>query len=450
MNENFEDLSKRLKSADPATDAVISESVVAQAALSSGTKAPLSTRFRRLILSSGAVASVGAMALVVSLALPQQPLIEMAANSAGAPLASSQGAAESDAKMIWPGYFQYEYDSSALSNETGSGSVYQLVLTGSPEQRLREVAQVFKLQGEIRPEDYSTDQYPAYRIGSDSEMAGIYWSGTGNWYYSFWDSKAMRCEMKTIELEDGSSYESCEPILTPELVPSVEQMRATAQQVFSQLGLVVDADSIRVERSDWGGSANAGMVVDGEQTALEWGLSWDGAGRLSYAFGHSVEVVKRGEFKTVSAVEAAARIKDGRWYGSPASSNYNFAPIGIARAEDSVAVAPDQPVEAIDEPAVEGSTDSEPGTKPEVDPGVEPGEMPEPEIVTLKLVSSKSVLLMIYDQNGSAWLVPGYLLTNEQGWFDSIISLEEGVIALPEPIDYEIMPYIEGPATKQD
>jgi hypothetical protein len=39
------------------------------------------------------------------------------------------------------------------------------------------------------------------------------------------------------------------------------------------------------------------------------------------------------------------------------------------------------------------------------------------------------------------WLTPGYLLFNDQGWFDSIISLVEGVIELPEP--YVVMPIEE-------
>jgi hypothetical protein len=67
------------------------------------------------------------------------------------------------------------------------------------------------------------------------------------------------------------------------------------------------------------------------------------------------------------------------------------------------------------------------------------------EIVKLKLTGSEQQLLMIYDKSGGAWLVPGYLLKNDQGWFDSIISLVEGVIELPEP--YVVEPL---PATKQD
>ena len=43
------------------------------------------------------------------------------------------------------------------------------------------------------------------------------------------------------------------------------------------------------------------------------------------------------------------------------------------------------------------------------------------------------------------WLVPGYLLYNDEGWFHAIVSVVEGVIALPEPAD-DIMPMIEEPA----
>jgi len=43
-------------------------------------------------------------------------------------------------------------------------------------------------------------------------------------------------------------------------------------------------------------------------------------------------------------------------------------------------------------------------------------------------------MLSVWDSLGNYWLVPGYVLFNDQGWFDSVISLEEGVIELPEPM----------------
>jgi hypothetical protein len=75
---------------------------------------------------------------------------------------------------------------------------------------------------------------------------------------------------------------------------------------------------------------------------------------------------------------------------------------------------------------------------PEETPGEEPTE---PEIVDLTINRAESVLVSVFDSAGNMWLVPGYLLFNDQGWFDSIVSLVEGVIQLPEP--YGIMPVEE-------
>ena len=55
---------------------------------------------------------------------------------------------------------------------------------------------------------------------------------------------------------------------------------------------------------------------------------------------------------------------------------------------------------------------------------------------------AESTLLMMWDSEGNAWLVPGFAMPHPDGWFNSVISLIEGVITLPEPI--EIEPYVEG------
>jgi hypothetical protein len=437
MNEEFENLKSRLVSADPAKDVEsVNESVVAAAPLNKPARTPLGKRFRQFAFSGSLLATAGAFAMVVTLAMPQQPLIRMADSGAAnsSPMAAGMSV-ESDAKMMWPGFVQYEYDTTALGDNSSSGRIYQLQLNGSPEQKLRLITDYFGLDGDIRLEEWSTPEYPSYAVGKDSNVAGVSWAGTGNWYYSFWDDSSFKCENKLIELEDGSSYESCEPILTPELVPSEEQMKAQATEVFTALGMSVTESQLRVSRSEWGGSVNAAVQIDGQETALEWGVSWDGAGRLSYAFGHFAEIVDRGEYGTVSPKAAAERIKDGRWFGSPASAAYNFGGAPTARTMDLT-------------PAVEPAEGDAMTSDAMV--GEEPVAPMEPEIVTLKLESSTEALLMIFDRSGGAWLVPGYLLNNDQGWFDSIIALEEGIIELPEPYEVGIMPIEDAPTTKQD
>jgi hypothetical protein len=99
----------------------------------------------------------------------------------------------------------------------------------------------------------------------------------------------------------------------------------------------------------------------------------------------------------------------------------------------------EQPVEP--EPGVSASptpVDPAPTETPEPAP-IEPAPM-EPEVITLTVVSAEAALLSIWDSAGDVWLVPGFILVNDQGWWSSIISLIEGVIALPEPSTMDIMP----------
>ena len=434
MNEEFESLKNRINAADPAKDsALISESTVAAAALGKGAKAPWSKRFRQLTLSGSLLGAAGAFVLAVSLAMPQQPLIQMAGEAGARPMAAG-ASVESDAaapgmKMMMPGWIQYEYDSSALTDETGNGQVFQLVLEGDYESFLKSLADHFGIEGSIREEEWSSKEYPTYAIGVPEKQVSITWAGTGSFYFNSYDPNSFRCEKRTVTDDNGGSYETCDPILTPELIPSEAEIRKESAALFAKFGLQIKAADIRVDRSDWGASAVGSVQINGQDTALEWWVNYDGAGKLSGVYGHVAKPVVRGDFKTVSAKDAAARIKDGRWYGQAPSSVWNSM---AASSGVRTGVA----LPAVEPMPESGETDSKEG-----EGATEENVEPKVEIVKLKLTSSEPQLLMIYDKSGGAWLVPGYLLKNDQGWFDSIISLEDGVIELPEPMEI---------STKQD
>jgi hypothetical protein len=148
-------------------------------------------------------------------------------------------------------------------------------------------------------------------------------------------------------------------------------------------------------------------------------------GKISYAGGSSFRLVERGDFNTISALDAVARISDGRWYGGAPSSYYQTA---VASSDAAVS-----------------STNRDKVTGDEGFISEEQIDM-EPQVIDLIVNRSEVATLTVYDAKGNLWFVPGYILFNEQGWFDSIISLEEGVIALPEPVDFGIMPYLPEPA----
>lgn len=433
MNSEFDELRNRLQKADqPANDsAQLPESV-----LQVGDSKPKRTFGYRPARFAG-FAAAGAFALALSLALPgvlaPAPLIQLSANS-GQPMAANSEATDAKVGMIWPGWIQYNYIAEGLSEETGKGHVYQLKISGDPIERLQTLAQFFGVSGEVKEDEWSTKEYPSYSITGENLMLSIYWSGTGSWSYNKWTNFAC-AESQSSDGSETTTKDCVIPEPNIENIPSKETMRKAAEELFSAMGFKGDFANLRVDRSEWGGNVAISEQVAGQDIAVEWSMGWDQFGNLAWASGHSFEVVDRGEFGTISAKDAVARIADGRWSGAAPFTFYNSAPM-LRTAEDV----------AVDVPAEE-STSSDSQTKDE--PVIEPAPTPtEPEIIDLVVNKSESALLTIWDASGNAWVVPGYLLYNNEGWFSAIISLVEGVIALPEPIDYGIepMPAVEEPS----
>jgi hypothetical protein len=414
MNDKFDELRIRIQAADPAQNTPeLNHTVVAKAPLTQKAKRFFGFKTTRLGLGGASAVAVTALALTLSANLGTQPLIQMAV---GGPESLSAG----DSKMmagsdgtvgIWPGYWvQNEYSPGAdLSTEQGSGNVYQLVMVGNSSQRLQQIADIFGIEGSIKQDEWSSEQYPSYSIGTPNRQVSLSWNGTGSWYFSSWAESEVRSETR----EDSSEMVVDDFKPTPELLPSESEVIAKALEIFNSTGLKISASDIRTYRDDWGTGAFASLKVAGQDTAIEWSIGYDSTGELTYASGHSVEAIERGDFNTISAFDAVDRIADGRWWGNPANSVWeqygSNAP--MLKADNQIQVDPEM------------------GIYPEGE------EQFIPEIQKLVIERSTATMLMIYDKSGSAWLVPGYLLHNDKGWFDAVISLEEGVIELYEPIE---------------
>ncbi len=416
MNE--ENLRNRIKAADPAAQApLLSESVVVEATLK-GKSAPIGFRAARFSLA-GAAAAVLAVGLTLPSTLAPQPLFTLAGagpsgNQTGALSAASEVA---DAKMIWPGWIQYNYLTDGLSDEGGKGLVYEIRKVGDPIQILQKIADYFGIEGTPREDDWSTKEYPSYSIQGENFYLSVYWSGAGYWNFGRWTNQVLCAE----PAEGEASTKDCIPPQSkPEQIPSKPELIEQTITTFAAFGIEVTEQQLTVQRDEWGAYVTVSNSHKGQPIPIDFYIAWDFQGKISSISAASFEIVERGEFGTVSPVDAVARIKDGRWYGGVSSKYYEqyYRPIGIARSTDAVALpAPDE--ESSDQP-------------------VEPVE---PEIVDLTINRSEEVLVSVFDSAGNMWLVPGYLLFNDQGWFDSIVSLVEGVIQLPEP--YDVMPVQE-------
>ncbi|MFT4030685.1 MAG: hypothetical protein QM675_12490, partial [Protaetiibacter sp.] len=293
-----------------------------------------------------AVAAVSIGALVVPALVPRAPLFTAA--TAVAPATGLEtDAASSDSMFAW--WVEYRYVAgSGLSTEGGHGTVYQLKRVGDPEAVLADAAAALGLAGEPAESTYATPDYPLYVVGPEDgsgPSASLGWMGTGNWWYI--DPAAYPEPVCTeAPVESGQPGETLQDYCDqPEIpaseskAPSEAEARERAAAIFEATGLDVEPSDIRVIVDPWQTLASANLVVDGTTTALEYDVAWSPLGEISWATGHSVEVVERGDFDTVSPVVAVDRFGEGRWYGA-AGPDFSggmiaYADAGVARELDT-------------------------------------------------------------------------------------------------------------------
>jgi hypothetical protein len=377
------------------------------------------------VSSAGLLVVVTVIVIALGSNLGAQPLIQLAASPGGGENRSNMMSESAEDKMMIMPFTTYSYKAGAdLSNETGSGQVYKLVRTGDPESVLTKLAQVFGVQGSVKKYPDFSEQNPGYFFGESDDpwgadnqnpMVSIWWSGTGSWnYYNPGD--ASRSSSSCVEPDsDGICQEWAEVLPTPELLPTRAEASAKALEIFNATGLSVSESDLKIDYSEWGVYISAAMRVDGQPTSIEWYLGWSSTGEINFAGGHSVVAESLGTYETISAVQAVERLDDWRWFGSAATSFYD-------KYQGSL-------------PGISVRTSEA------IDPGlIDPDQPVEPEVITLTIVSAERALVSIWDAAGDVWLVPGLIMVNDQGWWNSVISVVDGVIALPDPSIVQIEP----------
>jgi hypothetical protein len=137
------------------------------------------------------------------------------------------------------------------------------------------------------------------------------------------------------------------------------------------------------------------------------------------------------------------------WWGAPSPAYYATSAVAGSEARDAGSTVSPEPA-ADDVPAEPGVPGEEtPGEElPEVPPTEAPLPLPEPpvqeepEIITVTVTAAEPTLLLVWDADGNAWLVPGYVMRHgEDDWaWTTVISLIDGVLEIPEPMPVSIMP----------
>jgi hypothetical protein len=422
MNEK--DILGRLKKADPATDSPLGDDLIEGAIASGQVKAKAARKRNSLFAAVGSGAL--ALSVVASLTLGQASptgLITLGQQQGNpAEMSSREASSLSSDKMMMISPFIYSYVAgSGLSNETGNDRVYKLELTGESQALLAKLMRTLGVTGEITSQkiDLGADNpgYEMFMVGEQdgrSKTINLSWVGSGSWWFydpSAYPESVCATFSKT---EDGtefcSIYEEQKP--TPELVPTAAEARAEAVRIFKSVGFSVDSKDIRVNSDVWGAWASASMQLNGEDTPIEYSVSWSSIGKLASVSGHSAKFVDKGEFKTISAKDAVERISDWRYAGSISTSAYEKYFSQQAQIEP-------YPSTPTTKDGVEG------------DASLMPAVEPTPTPVTVVINESVKTHVLIWDSLGNTWLVPGYIFIADGNYISPVFSLEEGVVALP-------------------
>lgn len=344
-----------------------------------------------------------------------------------------------------------------LSDKAGSGNVYRIEAQGDANNILGKLGRLFNVSGTPTTDPYGGADKNLHMLGS-ADGSGpnivLYTSGTGDWYYSsntFSAGVGYACPTSS----DGKALPCDKPANLPKVnLPSEADARAEAARIFSATGLTVSPEDIVMDGSDTYLSASASLSVEGMQTSLTWYVTWAGP-EIASASGHIMALSKAGSYDTVSPKQAVERLSDWRW--TTAGGPYPVASMKSATTLATGPVAVGAPVKAESSNGSTGATSgsgSTPAgtpttvaTPPDVKPSLTPSDgatvtsLPEPTTlnITLTITASEPAMLVVYDADGNAWLVPGHRMTDDQQGIHFVIALPDGVIALPK--DRPVMMY---------
>jgi hypothetical protein len=470
-DSDFNDLLYRLKAADPAKRAV---SKIGEHTLMNATKGkPKSSKwgFPQFATLSG-LATASVATLIVGLSLPAavtagpEPLLSLGAQSSASldgRAAAGEADTAQDKSMLWYQPYEYIYKPGALlSKEPSKGNAYKFTLTGDGSKELDSLIEWFDIEGNVTIDPYNYDKTHFF-IGDienyDTQSLSLYWSNLGSWYFSnpeanqsIDSSCGLDIEPRTAEAstddsisnegstgsgepmnisEESDLYitpvEPCFEQIPPTDLPTKEDAKNTAYELFSTMGLGLDANDIVVNSDEWSVTANYSLVIDGEKTNVIYDIAWYGP-EVAYASGSFAKPELIQEVDMISAYDAVNRIEDYRWWGSYYQDVMGYAIAYSTSADDST--NSDDSITTLEIPA---PLDGEPGDSGDISPE----EWLEPAMETVEVVfdSAEQKLLMVWDASGNVWMLPGYVYkTSNDKYYGSpaVVAVEASLINLPK------------------
>jgi hypothetical protein len=294
----------------------------------------------------------------------------------------------------------------------------------------------------------AASEWDSSTLWSESDAAGSLWvAPSGDWYYSgpahlwpVWDCPTVDAgDSRTGPAPaDGSvgsvgPVEECTPPAPPVGVPDAERARTLAVEFLATVGHR-DVRVVDVWSDEWGAWVTAEPTMSGVPagSGLTVSVGFGAQGRVTSANGTLATVERIGEYPTIDAAAAIARLEDdlNAWQlggpiarPMPADAGTLEGPgSGTADQEDA---DPDAPVSDQD-----GDADTPVTILPVPDGDAPmPGGDVEPVELTVTIVSIELVTSLAWTSAGEMLLLPHYRLIDSDGGWWFVVAVADRYLA---------------------
>jgi hypothetical protein len=226
-------------------------------------------------------------------------------------------------------------------------------------------------------------------------------------------------------LEPDRGIDCVEPA-PPVGVPTGSEAEARMVELLGRWGIEADQVAIDTYADEWNANVTATLLLEGQRTPLTWGVTFGGGGEVLYANGVLADVERVADYPRIGTAAAFERLQTGGyWWGG----GVGMADTSVVRSEegssdvviaeetiDGETIITDVPAPAPDDIAVDVMP---------VDPG-------EPLVVTVTGVEEE--LWMLWDADGTVWLVPGYAFISDDGGRNSVPAIADEYLDIQEPV----------------
>ena len=379
----------------------------------------------------------------------------------------SAGAPAADKMMMPFTSFNFVVDGT-LPDLAATGNAWKLSAGQSVDTaRVAKMAKVLGVKGDVRT--VPADQGGGWQVGSaDYTGASItvgvdgmvsWWfnpdpSTTGSSISAGCASPAEPIAVPDAPVSSGSDSSvtestivitpaPCETPAPPVGVPTKAAALAKAKALFADLGYNAADYEFETYADEWGANVTGFLMLDGHRSPISISIGFGAEGAVTWASGSLATPEPAGEYPLVGTAAGLTRLQDGAWMG------YYGAPGVMAKgmAADMVGGASTRSVTATPETTVVSSGSSGSGVgaptviaPPPVDPPVtcDPAAdcVPEtylpPEPITVHLNDARVDLTMVWDVDGTVWLLPAYTFLSTDGGVYTVIAVDDQYVELPD------------------